>query len=112
MAYSNCLYSCHNFDNRRTNQSTNQFLFVKTKPTNYIRSRPQHITTHAKTMDIFHHLSSQFILKHTGCPRVGKKLRNLFVIKDINFFFFLDDSYASTAYSEKIAVYIQGVPIL
>jgi hypothetical protein len=33
--------------------------------------------------------------------------QNLFVIKDINFFFFLDDSYASTAYSENIAVYIQ-----
>jgi hypothetical protein len=46
------------------------------------------------------------------CPRVVKKLHNLFVIKDINFFFFLDDSYASTAYSENIAVYIQGVPIL
>jgi hypothetical protein len=44
---------------------------------------------------------------HTGCPRVAKKLHNLFVIKDINFFFFLDDSYASTAYSENIAVYIQ-----
>jgi hypothetical protein len=47
------------------------------------------------------------------CPRVAKKLHNLFVIpKDINFFFFLDDSYASTAYSENIAVYIQAVPIL
>jgi hypothetical protein len=46
------------------------------------------------------------------CPRVAKKLHNLFVIKDINFFFFLDDSYASTAYSENIAVYIQGVPEL
>jgi hypothetical protein len=46
------------------------------------------------------------------CPRVAKKLRNLFVIKDINFFFFLDDSYAYTAYSENIAVYIQSVPIL
>jgi hypothetical protein len=41
------------------------------------------------------------------CPRVAKKLHNLFVIKDIKFFFFLDDSYASTAYSENIAVYIQ-----
>jgi hypothetical protein len=39
--------------------------------------------------------------------RVAKKLHNLFVIKDINFFFFLDDSYASTTYSENIAVYIQ-----
>jgi hypothetical protein len=46
------------------------------------------------------------------CPRVAKKLHNLFAFKDINFFFFLDDSYASTAYSENIAVYIQGVPIL
>jgi hypothetical protein len=46
------------------------------------------------------------------CPRVAKKLHNLFVIKDINFFFFLDDSYASTAYSENIAVYKQSVPIL
>jgi hypothetical protein len=36
---------------------------------------------------------------HTGCPRVTKKLHNLFVIKDINFFFFLDDSYAYTTYS-------------
>jgi hypothetical protein len=41
------------------------------------------------------------------CPRVAKKLHNLFVIKDINFFFLLDDSYVSTAYSENIAVYIQ-----
>jgi hypothetical protein len=48
-----------------------------------------------------------FFLKHTGCPRVVKKLHNLFVIKDINFFIFLDDSYASTAYSENIAIYIQ-----
>jgi hypothetical protein len=48
----------------------------------------------------------------TECPRVAKKLLNLFVIKVINFFFFLDDSYASTAYSENIAVYIQDVPIL
>jgi hypothetical protein len=31
-----------------------------------------------------------------------KKLHNLFVIKDIKFFFFLDDNYAST-----VAVYIQ-----
>jgi hypothetical protein len=46
------------------------------------------------------------------CPRVAKKLHNLFVIKDINFFFFPDDSHASTAYSENIAVYIQSVPIL
>jgi hypothetical protein len=46
------------------------------------------------------------------CPRVLKKLHNLFVIKDINFFFILDDSYVSTAYSENIAVYIQSVPIL
>jgi hypothetical protein len=49
---------------------------------------------------------------HTGCPRVAKKLHTLFVLKDIDFFFFLDDSYASTAYSENIAVYIQGVPLL
>jgi hypothetical protein len=49
---------------------------------------------------------------YTGCPRVAIKLHNLFVIKDINFFFILDDSYASTAYSENIAVYIQNVPIL
>jgi hypothetical protein len=53
-----------------------------------------------------------YVLNYTGCPRVAKKLHNLFVIKDINFFFFLDDSYASTAYSENIAVYIQSVPIL
>jgi hypothetical protein len=39
------------------------------------------------------------------CPRVAKKRHNLFVIKDINFFFFLDDSYASIAYTENIAVY-------
>jgi hypothetical protein len=39
------------------------------------------------------------------CPRVAKKLHNLFFIKDINFYFFLDDSYAFTAYSENIAVY-------
>jgi hypothetical protein len=39
------------------------------------------------------------------CPRVAKKFHNLFAIKDINFFFFLDDIYASTAYSENIAVY-------
>jgi hypothetical protein len=38
-------------------------------------------------------------------PRVTKKLHNLFVIKDINFYFFLDDSYASIAHSENIAVY-------
>jgi hypothetical protein len=44
---------------------------------------------------------------YTGCPRVAKKLHNLFAIKDSNFFFFLDDSYAATAYSENIAVYIQ-----
>jgi hypothetical protein len=29
--------------------------------------------------------------KYTGCPRVAKKLHNLFVNKDINFFFFLVD---------------------
>jgi hypothetical protein len=46
------------------------------------------------------------------CPRVAKKLYNSFIIKDINFFFFLYDSYTSTAHSENIAVYIQGVPIL
>jgi hypothetical protein len=43
---------------------------------------------------------------YTGCPKVAKKLHNLFVIKDANFFFFIDDSYASTSYSENIAVYI------
>jgi hypothetical protein len=51
-------------------------------------------------------------VKDTGCPRIAKKLHNLFVIKDINFSFFLDDSYASTAHSENIAVYIQCVLIL
>jgi hypothetical protein len=45
-------------------------------------------------------------MAHTGCPRVAKKLHNLFVIKDINFFFLVYDSYASTAYSENIAVHI------
>jgi hypothetical protein len=49
---------------------------------------------------------------HTECPRVAKKLHNLFVIKDINFYFFLDDNYASTPHSENIAVYIQCVSIL
>jgi hypothetical protein len=39
------------------------------------------------------------------CPRVTKKLHNLFIIKDINVYFFLDDSYASTAHSENIAEY-------
>jgi hypothetical protein len=48
---------------------------------------------------------------HTGCPRVAKKLHNLFVIKDINFYFFLDNSYASTAHSENIAIYIQCILI-
>jgi hypothetical protein len=52
------------------------------------------------------------ICVYRGCPRVAKKLHNLFVIKDINFFFLLDDSYASTPYSENILVYIQGVPVL
>jgi hypothetical protein len=46
----------------------------------------------------------------TGCPRVAKKLHNLFVIKDINFFFILDGSYPSTACSENIAVYILVAP--
>jgi hypothetical protein len=49
---------------------------------------------------------SNFNFNYTG-PRVAKKLHNMFVIKDINFFFFLDGSYASTAYSGNIAVYIQ-----
>jgi hypothetical protein len=49
---------------------------------------------------------------YTGCLRVAKKLHNLLVIKDINFSFFLDESYVSTAHSENIAVYLQSVPIL
>jgi hypothetical protein len=57
-------------------------------------------------------IKSPVELEYTGCPRVGKKPHNLFVVKDINFFFFLDDSYASTAYSGNIAVYIQSGPIL
>jgi hypothetical protein len=44
------------------------------------------------------------ILVHTECPGVMRKLHNLFVIKDINFSFFLDNNYASTAHSENIAV--------
>jgi hypothetical protein len=64
--------------------------------------------------NVGNYLSARFALLYRmyRCPRVAKKLHNLFVIKNINFFFFLDDSYASTGYSENIAVYIQGVPIL
>jgi hypothetical protein len=50
--------------------------------------------------------------RYTECPTVAKGLHSLFVVKDINFFFFLDDSYASAACSGDIAVYIQGVPVL
>jgi hypothetical protein len=57
-------------------------------------------------------VSDLVLCDNTGCPRVAKKPHNLFVIKDINFFFFLNDSYASTPYSENIAVHIQSVPIL
>jgi hypothetical protein len=39
------------------------------------------------------------------CPRVAKKPHNLFVIKDINFYFFLDDSYASTALPSLISFF-------
>jgi hypothetical protein len=48
------------------------------------------------------------LLHKYRCPRVAKKLHNLFVIKDINFYFLLDESYASTAHSENIAVYTGG----
>jgi hypothetical protein len=41
------------------------------------------------------------VVVYTGCPRDAKKLHNLFVIKDINFYFFLDDSYANNAHSEN-----------
>jgi hypothetical protein len=40
---------------------------------------------------------------YTGCPRAAKKLHNLFVIKDINFFFFLDDNIAVYTGCLKIA---------
>jgi hypothetical protein len=47
------------------------------------------------------------VLLYIQVSQSCEKLHNLFVIKDINSFFFLDDSYASAAYSENIAVYIQ-----
>jgi hypothetical protein len=58
-------------------------------------------------------VSEHFVecLNHIG-EECAAKMRPMLVIKDINFFFILDDSYASTAYSENIAVYIQSVPIL
>jgi hypothetical protein len=58
------------------------------------------------------HLSIVILNNKLIFPRVAKKLHNLFVIKDINVYFFLDDSYTSTAHSENIAVYIQCVSIL
>jgi hypothetical protein len=45
------------------------------------------------------------------CPRVAKKLHNLFV-KDINFYFFLDESYASTVHSENIAACLNIIKTL
>jgi hypothetical protein len=64
------------------------------------------------SIDFFVAKESCMNLKISGCPRVAKKLHNLFVIKDINFYFSLDDSYASTAHLENIAVYIHCVSIL
>jgi hypothetical protein len=45
--------------------------------------------------NLFRTLRTHCMLKPYRCPRVEKILHNLFVIKDTNFYFFLDDSYAS-----------------
>jgi hypothetical protein len=42
--------------------------------------------------------SIHYSVSYTGCSRVVKKLHNWFVIKNMNFYFFLDDSYAYTAH--------------
>jgi hypothetical protein len=46
---------------------------------------------------------------HTGCPRVAKKLHNLFVIKDIKSYFFLDSYATLLLHIRKILRYIYSV---
>jgi hypothetical protein len=99
-------YNCYLFFSQNT--SENQLTIAKV---NISKAIPGDSVWYSRPY-IFFALRKKYSKPYTGCPRVAKKLHNLFVIKDINFFFFLDDSYASTADSENIAVYIQSVPIL
>jgi hypothetical protein len=61
----------------------------------------------------FHNkISVRIVKKNTGVSELRKSAITFLLLKISTFTFFLDDSYASTAHSENIAVYIQSVSLL
>jgi hypothetical protein len=79
---------------------------IRTSPIQISSKFLNNCLSHCKDFVILCQAAAIFLYRS---PRVAKKLHSLFVIKNIYFYFFPDDSYASAAHSGNIVVGIYTV---